>query len=78
MQIDQLKRRDFITLLGGAAGVAARGARAAGGEAADHWFPGSERAFGRKRMGRRFGAATARRRDLAHKAATSAWVGAQP
>jgi len=58
--------------------VAARGVRAAGGEAADHWFPESERAFGRKRMGRRFGAATARRRDLAHKAATSAWVGAQP
>jgi len=28
------------------------------------WFPGSERAFGRKRMGRRFGAATVRRRDL--------------
>ena len=26
----------------------------------------------------RFGAATARRRDLVHKAATSAWVGAQP
>jgi hypothetical protein len=26
----------------------------------------------------RFGAASARRRDLAHKAATSAWVGAQP
>jgi len=26
---DQLKRRTFITLLGGAAGVAARGARAA-------------------------------------------------
>jgi hypothetical protein len=26
----------------------------------------------------RFGAATARRRDLAHKAATSAWVGVQP
>ena len=26
----------------------------------------------------RFGAATARRRDLAHKAATSAWVGTQP
>ena len=42
------------------------------------WFPRSDRAFGRKRMGGRFGAATARRRDLAHKAATSAWVGAQP
>jgi hypothetical protein len=31
MQFDQLRRREFITLLGGAAGrVAARGARAAG------------------------------------------------
>jgi hypothetical protein len=36
---------------------------------------GKLRAFGRKL---RFGAATARRRDLVHKAATSAWVGAQP
>jgi hypothetical protein len=62
----------------GRGGVATRGAGAAGGEAADHWFPGFERAFGRKRMGRRFGAATARRRDLAHKPATCAWVGAQP
>jgi hypothetical protein len=32
-------------------GVAACGGRAAGGEAAEHWFPESERAFGRKRMG---------------------------
>ena len=31
-----MKRRAFITLLGGARGVAARGARAATGEAADH------------------------------------------
>jgi hypothetical protein len=32
MQFDQLKRRDFITLLGGG-GVAARGTDAAGGDA---------------------------------------------
>ena len=30
-----MKRREFITLLGGAAGVAARGARAAAGDAGD-------------------------------------------
>jgi len=36
MQTDQLKRREFITLLGGAAaGMAARGARAAAGYAGD-------------------------------------------
>src|SRR5215831_3860467 len=33
MQFDQLKRREFITLLGGGRCVAARGARAAGGDA---------------------------------------------
>ena len=36
MSFDQLRRREFITLLGGAACVAARGARAAGGAHAAH------------------------------------------
>jgi hypothetical protein len=36
MQFDQLKRREFITLIGGAGGgVASRGARAALGDAGD-------------------------------------------
>ena len=35
---DRMRRREFITLLGGAARVAARGARAAASEAADHRF----------------------------------------
>ena len=34
-QGDRMKRREFITLLGGAAGVAARGARATAGDAGD-------------------------------------------
>jgi len=34
-----MKSRDFITLLGGAAAVAARGARAAGGDAGDRISP---------------------------------------
>ena len=33
-----IQRREFITLLGGAAAVAARGARAAAGDAGD-WVP---------------------------------------
>jgi hypothetical protein len=40
MQFEQLKRREFITLLGGAAvSVAARGARAATGDAGDRIPP---------------------------------------
>jgi hypothetical protein len=35
-----MKRREFITLLGGTADVAARGACAAGEQAADHRVPG--------------------------------------
>jgi hypothetical protein len=32
-----MKRREFITLLGGAVGVAARGASAAVGKTSHHW-----------------------------------------
>ena len=45
------KRREFITLLGGAAAVAARGARAAAGEAADHRIPGRGHALRRRANG---------------------------
>jgi hypothetical protein len=42
MPIDQIKRREFITLLGGMRGgcVAARGARAATGKIAPYWRVG--------------------------------------
>ena len=43
-------------------GVAARGARAAAGEAADHRVPGRDHAFGHEPMDRRFCAAAARTR----------------
>jgi hypothetical protein len=43
--------RSRYCIIVGLGGVAACGGRAAGGEAADYWFPGSECAFGRKRMG---------------------------
>ena len=41
-----MKRREFITLLGGAAALAARRARAAAGQAADHRVPGRGHACG--------------------------------
>jgi len=39
-----MKRREFITLLGGGGDMAACGARAAGGEAADDRVPGRDNA----------------------------------
>jgi hypothetical protein len=39
MHLRHTKRREFITLLGGAATLAARGARAAGGDAGDRICP---------------------------------------
>ena len=45
-----MKRREFITLLGGDGGLAARGAGAAGGEAADHRIPGHKYSFGPEAM----------------------------
>ena len=56
-----MRRREFITLLGGAAAVAARCARAAAGNA-DHRISGPGIACGREPMGRRFRAAAARTR----------------
>ena len=46
-----MKRREFITLLGGAAALAARGARAAAGQAADHRLHGRGHAVGTGRNG---------------------------
>ena len=51
MPIRGMKRREFIAVLGGAAGVAAGGAGAAGGETADHRVPGRGHAFGRRANG---------------------------
>jgi hypothetical protein len=52
-----IRRRQFITLLGG---VAACGARAADGEATNHRVFGNGRGFGLGSMDGRFCAATAR------------------
>ena len=57
-----MRRREFITVLGGRGGMAARGARAADGQAADHRVPGREHAFVPEPMDRRFCAAAARTR----------------
>ena len=57
-----MRRREFIAGLGGAVSVAAGGAGAAAGEAADHRVLGPEHAFGQEPMDRRFCAAAARTR----------------
>ena len=57
-----MKRREFITLLGGAAALAARGARTAAGKAADHRVPRRWGTNNPARMGRRICAAAARTR----------------
>jgi hypothetical protein len=54
-------RRAFITLLGGA-GVAARGTRAAAGEAANYWLPGFKHCFDLEPLDRRYFEAVARTR----------------
>ena len=59
---DRMRRREFLTLLGGAAGVAARGARAAAGEASDHRVSRRADAFHRGTMAGGFQAAASRTR----------------
>jgi hypothetical protein len=55
-----MKRREFITLIGSAGRMAACGARAAGGEAADHRVSGRGHGFGLEAMGGRICTAAAR------------------
>jgi hypothetical protein len=59
--MSDMRRRKFIALLGG--GVAARGARAAGGQAADHRVPWRGHAEGGEPTGCRFHAAVAIQSD---------------
>ena len=62
---DPMKRRKFITLVGGAAGMAARCARAAAGQAADHGNLGRRGALGRRANGLSL---------LCSNSANSAWI----